>query len=108
MPRYNHLVTIAFSIVSDDARGEDLTPAMLKEALFARIRDLDASTQGVNGSKRSAPPAIPVKRSRRSSPIPDIISACANGGQPRTMATLSAIVRTTHRNIGISHQRARP
>ena len=47
MPRYNHLVTIAFTIVSDDVRGEDFTPAMLKEALFARIRDLDASTQGV-------------------------------------------------------------
>jgi len=47
MPRYNYLVTIAFSIVSDDERGEDFTPAMLKEALFARIRDLDTSTDGV-------------------------------------------------------------
>lgn len=47
MPRYNHLVTIDFSIVSDNERGEDFTPAMLKEALFARIRDLDSSTEGV-------------------------------------------------------------
>jgi hypothetical protein len=47
VPRYNHLVTIAFSIVSDHVGGEDFTPAMLKEALFARIRDLDTSTDGV-------------------------------------------------------------
>jgi hypothetical protein len=40
MPRYNHAVTIAFEVWSDAPDGEDLTPAMLKAALFKRIADL--------------------------------------------------------------------
>lgn len=43
MPKFNHAVTLAFSVISDDPEGEDFTPAMLKAALEARIRDLDRS-----------------------------------------------------------------
>lgn len=43
MPKFNHAVSIAFSVISDDPEGEDFTPAMLKAALEARIRDLDNS-----------------------------------------------------------------
>lgn len=47
MPHFNHLVSIAFSVVSQHAAGEDFTPALLRDALFARIIDLDRSTGGV-------------------------------------------------------------
>lgn len=47
MPRYNHLVSIAFSVVSEHETGEDFTPALLRDALFARIIDLDRGAGGV-------------------------------------------------------------
>lgn len=39
--KYNHAVSLSFEVVSDDPNGEDLTPAMLKEALLQRMVSLD-------------------------------------------------------------------
>lgn len=52
MPRYNHAFDIAFSVISDDPGGDDVTPAMLKEALLKRIADLDASYDPANPSDK--------------------------------------------------------
>lgn len=46
MAKFDHAYTIAFSLVSDDEQGKDVTTAMLKEALLRRIKDLDQSPQG--------------------------------------------------------------
>ena len=45
MPRYNHAYDMAFSLVSNDPEGLDVTPAMLRAALLRRIADLDANDQ---------------------------------------------------------------
>jgi hypothetical protein len=45
MPRYNHAFDVAFSLVSNDPEGLDVTPAMLRAALLRRIADLDANDQ---------------------------------------------------------------
>lgn len=42
MPRFNHAVDIAFTVISDDPEGNDFTPAMLRAALIRRIADLDS------------------------------------------------------------------
>ena len=42
----HHLISIAISVVSEHEAGEDFTPAVLRDALFARIIDLDRSTGG--------------------------------------------------------------
>lgn len=42
MSRYNHLYTIAFSVMSNDPDADDVTPDMLRAALWARIRQLDS------------------------------------------------------------------
>jgi len=39
--KYNHAVSLAFEVISNDPNGEDLTPAMLKEALLERMVNLD-------------------------------------------------------------------
>jgi hypothetical protein len=44
MAQFNHAYTIAFSVISNDPDGKDVTPAMLKEALLRRIAALDATT----------------------------------------------------------------
>ena len=41
MARYNHAYTIAFSLVSNDDKGHDVDARQLKEALLARIENLD-------------------------------------------------------------------
>lgn len=43
MPRYNHAYDLAFSLVSNHERGDDVTPEMFRAALVARMEDLDAS-----------------------------------------------------------------
>lgn len=43
MARYNHAYGLAFSVVSTDQDGADITPAMLKAALLDRVADLDRS-----------------------------------------------------------------
>lgn len=43
MPKFNHAFTLAFSLVSGDENGEDVTPQMLRTALLKRIVDLDES-----------------------------------------------------------------
>lgn len=43
MPRYNHAVSLAFSVISNDPEGEDITPDMIKEALYRRVIDLDSA-----------------------------------------------------------------
>ena len=45
MSRYNHAYDMAFSLVSNDPEGLDVTPAMLRAALLRRIADLDANDQ---------------------------------------------------------------
>jgi hypothetical protein len=42
MPKFNHAFTIAFSVVSDDPEGRDVTPDMFRAALLQRIAQLDA------------------------------------------------------------------
>lgn len=42
MIRYNHAYDIAFSVVSSDPDGLDVTPAMLRAALLQRVAQLDA------------------------------------------------------------------
>jgi hypothetical protein len=44
MPKFNHAVSLAFTVISEDKHGEDFTPEMLKHALLRRVADLDAST----------------------------------------------------------------
>ena len=41
MPKFNHAVDIAFTVISDDADGNDFTPAMLRAALMRRIVELN-------------------------------------------------------------------
>ena len=43
--RYNHAYDVAFSLVSNDPEGKDVTPAMLRAALLRRVADLDANDQ---------------------------------------------------------------
>lgn len=38
---YNHAVTLAFEVVSEDFYGDDITPEMLKAALIKRIESMD-------------------------------------------------------------------
>jgi hypothetical protein len=45
VPRYSHQVTLAFDVYSADKNGKDITPAMFKAALLARIEDLDRSNE---------------------------------------------------------------
>ncbi len=45
MPKYNHAFDVAFSLVSNDPDGNDITPDMLKAALLKRISDLDAAEE---------------------------------------------------------------
>lgn len=42
MARYNHAYDIAFSVVSNDPEGRDVTPAMFRAALLKRVSELDA------------------------------------------------------------------
>jgi hypothetical protein len=39
--KYNHAVTLAFEVISEDPNGDDITTAMLREALLARMVNLD-------------------------------------------------------------------
>ena len=43
MAKYNHMFDVAFEVISDDAEGEDVTPAMLRAAMLRRIEILDTS-----------------------------------------------------------------
>lgn len=43
MPRYNHAYTIAFEVISDHPKGDDVTPEQLKAALTQRIENLDSA-----------------------------------------------------------------
>ncbi|MEN3238673.1 hypothetical protein PUR29_35115 [Methylobacterium ajmalii] len=44
-PTYNHLILMAFSVVSERKSGKDITPAMLRAALMQRIKDLDENNE---------------------------------------------------------------
>lgn len=39
--QYNHAYEVAFSLVSNDPEGKDVTPAMFRAALLRRIKQLD-------------------------------------------------------------------
>ena len=45
MQRYNHAIDIAFSLVSNHPKGEDITGDMVRTALWNRIRDLDEAEE---------------------------------------------------------------
>ena len=45
MPKFNHAVDIAFTVISDDPDGKDFTPAMLRAALLRRIEILDKNPE---------------------------------------------------------------
>jgi len=45
--RYNHMFAIAFTLISDDEQGEDVTKEMLQAALLRRIADLGNSDEWI-------------------------------------------------------------
>ena len=45
--KYNHAVALAFEVISEDPNGNDITPAMLKEALLQRMVSLDIGNDWV-------------------------------------------------------------
>jgi hypothetical protein len=47
MPRFNHAFEIAFSLESDCKDVSDVTPAMLKQALLNRLRDLHGDEEWI-------------------------------------------------------------
>ena len=50
MPKqYDHAYTIAFSLVSNDPDGADVTNEMLMAAILKRLHDLAVSTQQPGG-----------------------------------------------------------
>jgi hypothetical protein len=40
---YSHAFTIAFELISDDARGEDITPQQYADAIISRVEALLAN-----------------------------------------------------------------
>jgi hypothetical protein len=44
-PTYNHLYTLAFSVVSQHPKGEDVTPSMFRDAIVDRMADLDCADE---------------------------------------------------------------
>jgi hypothetical protein len=40
MPRYNHAYDFAFEVISEDEQAEDVTAAMIREALLKRATNL--------------------------------------------------------------------
>ena len=42
MTSFNHAFEIAFSVISNDPDGNDVTPAMFRAAVLERITQLDA------------------------------------------------------------------
>lgn len=52
MTRYNHMYTIAYSLVSEHEHGDDVTPAMHRAALEKRmdaVDEADVWDQAVGG-----------------------------------------------------------
>jgi hypothetical protein len=45
MPRFNHAVTLAFSVISNDVNGNDITEDMLREAMDRRAYQLTVSNE---------------------------------------------------------------
>jgi len=45
--KYNHAVSLAFEVISNDPNGEDFTPALLREALLKRMVNLDTGTEWI-------------------------------------------------------------
>jgi len=45
MKKYNHMMDIAFSVVSNTEDGSDINYLMLRQALLDRIDDLDAQQE---------------------------------------------------------------
>lgn len=45
MGQYNHAYTIAFSVVSNEPQGEDVTANMLRDALIRRMKDVDDNNE---------------------------------------------------------------
>ena len=48
--RYNHAVSLAFEIISEDPNGADITPAMLREALLQRMVNLDSDAEWLDAT----------------------------------------------------------
>ncbi len=44
-PTWNHQMLLGFSVVSETKSGKDITPAMLREGLMRRIKDLDDNNE---------------------------------------------------------------
>lgn len=45
MSRFNHMFTIAFTLVNESKDGDGVSPAQFREAILKRMADLDASNQ---------------------------------------------------------------
>lgn len=54
--RYNHAVTIAFEVHSNDPVGEDITPQQLADACRARIDRIMAQDDGFEMIEACMPP----------------------------------------------------
>lgn len=48
MPKYNHLFSIAFSVVSNEEDASDVTDTMLHRAIAKRLYDLQGEFDMVN------------------------------------------------------------
>ena len=48
--RYNHAVSLAFEVISNDEYGADITPAMLREALLQRMVNLDSDAEWLDAT----------------------------------------------------------
>lgn len=57
---YNHAVSVAFTVVSDDPKGADITSSMLREGLTQRLRDLEASGRPDNPEGEWLEACLPV------------------------------------------------
>lgn len=54
--RYNHMVSIAFTVISDEPDGSDLTPRMLRAALLKRLADLETTVHENEWLEACLPP----------------------------------------------------
>ena len=53
--KYNHAFTIAFVVISEDAKGEDVTNEMFYSALRQRLKDLEQN-DGYNEVQEACQP----------------------------------------------------
>lgn len=56
MAQYNHMVTLAFEVISDKEDGSDITPKMLLSALLKRVFNLESTPNQFEWLEACMPP----------------------------------------------------